>query len=139
MSIGGKETFSRWLLVGIPLLLTVGVFAAVALHVAFGVPASSSTWAAAVLIFVQFSLYVPMYWIRRQFRKTQDLRFALVVFGIYCLVMGFVVIHYAAHFHIGFAQKVSREDYLGFSVYVLVTVGLAVLLFSRRARHKRIR
>jgi uncharacterized membrane protein (GlpM family) len=137
MPIGEKETFSRWLLVGIPLLLTMGVLATLVLHVAVGVPALNSTWTAAVLVIVQFGLYVPMYWIRRQFKKNQDLRPAIVLFGIYCWVMGFVVIYYKAHFHIGAAQDDSLDDYFGFSVYMLVIVGLALLLFSRRARKKR--
>jgi hypothetical protein len=73
------------MLVGIPLLLAMGVFAALVLHIAFAVPALSSTGPLLFWFFVQFGLSVPMYWIQRQFKKNQDLRPALFLFEAYCL------------------------------------------------------
>ena len=133
MPIVREESFSRWLLVGAPLLLSIGVIVGLSLHAAFDIPTLSSTFAAAVLVFIQFGLYVPMYWVRRRFKREHDLRPAIGVFGAYGLVLGLFVIHYTARFHIG---SITEPDYLGFSVYLVIAVGLALLIFSFQFRRK---
>jgi cbb3-type cytochrome oxidase subunit 1 len=131
MPIGRQESFSRWLLVGAPLLVSIGVIVGLSLHAAFDIPTLSSACAAVVLVFTQFGLYVPMYWIRRRFKREHDLRPAVAVFGAYSLVLGIVLIHYAARFHIG---STTESDYLGFSVCLAIAVGLALLIFSFQFR-----
>lgn len=123
-----EEHFSKWLLVGVPSFLGMGLLAAAILHLSFGVPLSRALLAAAVLAGVQLGMYVPMYWVRQRFRKTQDLRAGILVFGLYVLVLGSVCMYYAMHF--GLTERVTRSDYTWFSTYVIVVTVLGVLLFS---------
>src|SRR5450755_3942349 len=98
MSMRTEERLSKWLLVGVPSCLGMGLLAAAILHLSFGVSLLSALVAAMVLVGVQLAMYVPMYWVRQRFKKTQDLRTGILVFGLYVLVLGVVSTHYAMRF-----------------------------------------
>jgi hypothetical protein len=123
-----EERLSKWLLVGVPSFLGIGLLAAVILHLSFGVPLLSALLAAAALAGVQLAMYVPMYWVRQRFRKTQDLRLGVLVFGLYGLLLGSACIHFALQ--LGLTKGVRHSDYVEFPIYMVVVTALAVLVCS---------
>jgi hypothetical protein len=124
-----EERFSRWLSVGVLSLLGVGLLAGVILHMKFGVAWASALWAVTVLLTIQLALYVAMYWVRRRFRQTHDLRGGIIIFGLYCLIFGLAGMHYAGELGL-MNSSAGRADYVTFSIFVLVVTAVGVFFCS---------
>jgi hypothetical protein len=129
MPVNIEERFSRWLAIGVLSLLGIGLLAVAILHTSLGAPWAGVLRAVTLLVTIQLVLYVAMYWVRKRFKQTHDLRTGIMVFGLYCLLFGLAGMHYAGQLGL-MNSKVGRGDYVGFSIFVLVVTTLTFVLFS---------
>ena len=127
MNTSARETYSQWILKGIPLLVVFGVLAGYGLHAAFGLALTSVALPIAVLVAIQAAFFSSMYGIRKRYKKSADLRAAYIATGIYCLLIGLVGMHYVRHLGI---LSVKTLDGLGFSIYVVIVIGCGVTVLS---------
>jgi hypothetical protein len=109
---------------GVPLFLGVALFVAVVVHVTIRGSWSKIAVPCAALVAIQLVLYVSMYWIRKRFQRTHDLRLGVLVFGSYCLVMGLMALRYAAQLGL-VGPKVATHNYLGFSIFMLFVIPIS--------------
>jgi hypothetical protein len=127
--MNNKQSFSRWLAVGLLWLLGIGILGAVILRTAFGLPWSSVSQVIAVLVMIQLGCYIAMYWVRQRFRQTHDLRSGIIIFGLYCLIFGLAGMHYAGKLRL-MATPAGRADYVTFSIFVLAVTAIGVFFYS---------
>ncbi len=124
-----NESLPRWVLSGLPLLVGLGVIVGLALRISFGLPFARIAIPITVLVAIQGALFTSMYWVRQRYKRKPDLRGGIVLFGGYGLLMGLAGMYYAGQLGLVSVNTLS-ENYLGFSVYVVVVTALAVGLFS---------
>ena len=126
MQVNHNDTFGRWLLMGMPLLRGVGVLSALVVHLRFDVPVSRIFAPVAAVVLIQLTTYIPMFWIRRRFRRTHDPRPAIALVGAYCLTTGLVLLHYSNELKIFI---IHRYEYAALAAVVFVAT-LVVLAVS---------
>jgi NO-binding membrane sensor protein with MHYT domain len=124
-----NESLPRWVLNGLPLLVGIGVVVGLALRISFGLPFARIATPITVLVAIQGALFISMYWVRQRYKRKPDLRGGIILFGSYGLLIGLAGMHYAGQLGI-VGVNTLNENYLGFSVYVLVVTAVAVGLFS---------
>jgi hypothetical protein len=127
--VSDRESFARWLRNGVPGFLAVALFVAIVVHVTIRGPWSRIVVPCAVLVAIQLALYISMYWIRKRFQHTHNLRLGVLVFGSYCLVMGLMALRYAAQLGL-VSPKVATDNYLSFSIFMLIVILMSVVVFS---------
>lgn len=114
---------------GVPGFLAVALFVAIVVHVRIGGSWSRIAVPCAVLVAIQLALYISMYWIRKRFQRTHNLRLGVLVFGSYCLVMGLMVLRYAAQLGL-VSPKVATDNYPSFSIVMLISILISVGISS---------
>jgi UDP-N-acetylmuramyl pentapeptide phosphotransferase/UDP-N-acetylglucosamine-1-phosphate transferase len=124
-----NETFPGWVHQGIPLIIGVGIVAAVVLRISFGLPILKLVVPITALLAIQVVFYLGMYAVRKQCRKTQDLRAGAVVTGMYALLIVLAGMYYAGQLGIASART-FEDNYLGFSVFAVVVTCIVVVIFS---------
>jgi len=117
------------MLSGLPLLVAIGVVVGLALRMRFGLPFARIAIPIAVLVAIQGALFIGMYWVRQRYKRKPDLRSGIILFGAYGLLMGLAGMYYGGQLGV-LASNTLSENWLGFSVYVLLTTTVAVGLFS---------
>jgi hypothetical protein len=129
VKIPSNESLPRWVLSGLPLLVGIGVVVGLALRISFGLPFARIAIPITVLVAIQGALFISMYWVRQRYKRKPDLRGGIIIFGSYGLLIGLAGMYYAGQLGLVGANTLN-ENYLGFSVYVLVVTAVAVGLFS---------
>jgi hypothetical protein len=124
-----QETLSRWVLKGVPLLVGIGIVAGLALRISFGLPFARSAIPIAVLVAIQGALFISMYWVRQRYKRNPDLRGGIMLFGSYGLLIGLAGMYYAGQLGLVGANTLN-ENYLEFSVFMLVVIAISVGMFS---------
>jgi hypothetical protein len=124
-----NETLSRWLYQGVPLLIVVGIVAAFVLRLSYGLSLARLALPVAVLVGIQLLFYVGMYGTCKRYRRTGDLRAAVLVTGIYGLCLVLVGMYYAGQLGIASARTFD-ENYIGFSAFMAVVTCIVVVVFS---------
>ena len=114
---------------GIPLIVGVGIVAAVVLRISFGLSTSKLAVPIAVLLGIQVVFYLCMYAVRKQCRRAQDLRVGAVVTGIYALFIVLAGMYYAGQLGIASART-FEDNYVGFSVFTGMVTCIVVVIFS---------
>lgn len=129
VSMIGDNGFSRWLVAGLPSAAVLGVLSVLVLHVGAKIRWKVAIPPVIVLVSSFAALYIVMYWVRRQFRQSHDLRPAVLAFGIFSLVTGLIGMKYAEQLGIVSSTSISA-NYVPFSIYVGVVTVLTVILFT---------
>jgi hypothetical protein len=129
VNISTRETFSRWLLKGMPLLIGIGILGGFALRMGFALPIARLAPPIAVLVTIQAGFFIGMYGIRKRYERSRDLRAGVILTGMYCLLIGLVGMYYAGQLGL-VSVKTLDENYFGFSIYVLVVIGIGVAVLS---------
>jgi len=124
-----SESFSRWIATGVPSFLGIGLVAAVVLRLGFGLPFASVRGSITALVTIQVAFFIVMYSVRQRYKQTRDLRVGFVVAGMYGLFIGLAGMYYAARLGL-VSPKVVDENYLGFSVFMVVVIIVGIVLFS---------
>ena len=124
-----NETLSRWVWRGVPLLIGIGIAAAVALRLSFRLSVAKLTAPITVLLEIQVVFYVGMYAVRKRYRRTQDLRAAAILTGAYGLSIVSVGMYYAGQLGI-VSVRTFEDNYVGFTAFMGVMICLVVLLLS---------
>jgi hypothetical protein len=107
----------------------IGVIVGLALRISFGLPFARIAVPITVLVAIQGALFISMYWVRQRYRRKRDLRGGIILFGSYSLLIGLAGMYYAGQLGL-VGLNTLRENYLGFSAYVLVVTAVGVGLFS---------
>jgi hypothetical protein len=81
------------------------------------------------MIMIQASFFIGMYPVRQRYKRNPDLRGGIILTGTYGLLFGLAGMYYAEQLGLVGINTLS-ENYLGFSVYMLVVVAIVVGLFS---------
>jgi hypothetical protein len=85
ITVSERTSLSRWLLVGTPSAVALGVLGVAVLHFGFKIPLKAAMLPVVVLLAIEVALYLAMYWIRTRFQQTRDLRPAVMAFGAFTL------------------------------------------------------
>jgi hypothetical protein len=123
------DNFSSWFRNGTLSLLGIGLLAAVILRTGFGLPFTRVAVPIAVLVTIQITFFSVMYWARQPYKRKNDLRVGIVVFGTYGLLMGLAGMYYAAQLGL-VSPNAVKENYFGFSIFMVVVIVVGVGLFS---------
>jgi hypothetical protein len=129
VNLSTDQTFSRWILTGLPLLTGIGIVGGFALRLGFGLPVSRVALPLMVLVAIQAAFFLGMYGIRKRYKQSQDLRAGVILTGVYCLLVGLVGMYYAGQLGL-VGIKTFDQNYFGFSIYVVVVVGIGVAVLS---------
>jgi len=70
-----------------------------------------------------------MYWARQRYKQTGDLRAAIVVVGLFGLLLGLSGMYYAAQLGLVSPQTV-KDNYFGFSISMVLVIVIVFGLFS---------
>ena len=132
-----QDTFSRWIRQGAPLHVGVVVLLGLVIRLICAVPLAKLANPIAFLAVLQMTFYMSMYPARKRYRDTGDLRVGFTLMGLYCLLLGLAGMYYAGKLGLA-AVETFNDNYLGFSIYVIVVVcigvGLLSLLKSKRPK-----
>ena len=116
-----------WL--GVPLLVGVGILVEFAVWLGFELPLSKLATPTAVLLSIQIAFYVSMYPVRKRYKQRGDLRPGFTLMGLYCLFIGLAGMYYAAK--LGLVRvNTFTDNYVAFSIYIVVVVGIGIGLLS---------
>lgn len=127
--MNSENSLSRWLMAGVPAVVVLGVLGVIALHIGAKAPWITAIPPVIVLLALFSVLYVVMYWVRKQFHRSHDLRLGILAFGIFGLVTGLVGMRSAGQ--LGIANPtIFRDNFAPFSVYVGVVTLIALILFT---------
>jgi hypothetical protein len=124
-----NETLSRWVYQGVPLLIGIGIVAAIVLRVSFGLPLAKLAIPIAVLLGIQLVFYVSMYAVRKRYRHTRDLRTGAVASGLYGLFIVLAGMYYAGQLGI-VGARTFEDNYIEFSVFMSVVTCIVFVVFS---------
>lgn len=127
--MNSEISLSRWLMAGVPSAAVLGVLGVVVLHMGAKIPWNVAILPVVVLLAVFTALYIVMYWVRKQFRHSHDLRLGVLAFGIFGLVTGLIGMRYAGQLGI-VSPNTFSINYVPYSIYVGVVTVLAVVLFT---------
>src|SRR4051812_44665597 len=93
--VQSEQTIARWMIHGFVWSLLVAILALGVLTLSFGVPARLGMQPAIVLSVCLLFFCVAMFFARRRFQRSRDLKFGIFVSGLFCLVTGFLGMGYA--------------------------------------------
>jgi hypothetical protein len=129
--------FAQWTGTGIFFFLGSSVLLAPILHFEFRLPISRLLIPITVLVLIQLGFCAAIYWFRKQFDQTHDLRMGVVIFGLYALVTCLTGMYYAGRLGLS-PRSLFRDNYLGFSVFMLVVISISlILVWSTRSTKSR--
>ena len=123
-------TLSWWSARMSPSVVALGVLCFVILHTGFGVPRSRAYVPAIILTAIYALLCIGMFWARKQFDESRDLRLGAGLFGLYCLITGQVGMWYAGVLGI-VSSAIFAENWIPFSVYMSICTAISLFLVSR--------
>jgi hypothetical protein len=112
-----------------PSVVVAGLLAVMLLHIGFGVP-WRGVYAPAIIFTVIYAFFcVGMFWVRKQFYRSRDLRLGVCITGIYTLVTVLIGMWYAGELGIA-GPATFAENSIPFSVYMLVCTAILFVLSS---------
>jgi hypothetical protein len=120
-----EMSLSRWLAVGSPSVVVLGVLCEATLHVGFRVPWSKGLVPSVVLHDTPNGCLRRLYSARKKFDGSRDLRLAVGVFGVCSLITGLVTMQYAEYLGIANSGTLAN-NWLLFSASVLTGTLIAV-------------
>jgi hypothetical protein len=130
-----RESFARWLMAGIVWCSALGLLGAIVLHTYSKAPWRTTTEPVVVMSLILLAWYLLMFWARRQFKRSHDLRIGTVVTGLFVMAEGVGCFRYAGKLGFVSPDAVSA-NYIGLSIFmtVVIVVSVVVVSFWRRAR-----
>jgi len=114
---------------GVPVLIGIGIATALLLHFSLGFTLVSLSVPITSLLVIQVAFYLSMYGVRKRFRQTRDLRTGFIVVGMFCLLIVLAGMYFAERIGL-VAPKAFEDDYVEFSIYMLVVIVIGVSIFS---------
>jgi hypothetical protein len=118
---------ARWLGLGVPVLLLVGLVIAIGLHIGLARQWSELVVPVAAYVGLQVATYTCMFWARARSRTKGDYRAAVALAGFYAWGSGFWLIHYGPKWGL---LHVRTDDEMGFTVFAIVCVAITFGLLS---------
>jgi ABC-type Mn2+/Zn2+ transport system permease subunit len=112
-----------------PSIIASGVLGVVILHTGFGVPWRRAYVPAIIFMVIYMVLCVGMFWARKQFDRSRDLRLGVSLFGMFGLVTGLVGMWYAGDRGI-VSSATFADNRIPFSVFMLICTTISVALVS---------
>ena len=124
-----QMSLSWWVARVFPSIIASGVLGVVILHTGFKVPWRRA-YVPAIIFMTTYALFsVGMFWVRKQFDRSRDLRLGACVSGIYSLVTVLVGMWYAGD--LGITSSVTlAENWIPFSVFMLICTVISFVLVS---------
>ena len=107
----------------------IGILGGFALHMGFGLPVVRVALPITVLVAIQAAFFIGMYPIRKRYKQSRDLRAGFILTGVYGPLIGLAGMYYAGRLGLVGASTLN-ENYLGFSLFVVVVIAVGVGLFS---------
>jgi hypothetical protein len=95
----------------------------------FGLPVVRVALPITVLVAIQAAFFIGMYPIRKRYKQSRDLRAGFILTGVYGPLIGLAGMYYAGRLGLVGASTLN-ENYLGFSLFVVVVIAVGVGLFS---------
>jgi len=127
MATNEEMRLSRWLAIGSPSVVVLGVLCETVIHLAFRVSLGKALTPTIVLITIQMAFYMSLYSARQRSDGSRDLRLATGVFGICIVSTGLFGMRWAES--LGIARSgIFDSNYRLFSVSVLTSTLIAVVL-----------
>ena len=120
---------SRWLGVGVPTLVLVGLCIAIGLHMGLGRPWNELVLPVGAYVAIQVGTYACMFWARNRTRTQGDYGPAIALIGFYAWGTGLLVIHYGTEW--GILNYHRGNDVLAFSLFMMFIVVITFAVFSR--------
>lgn len=126
--MAAEERFGRWIAVGVPLFVLVGLGAIAIIHLGKGIAWFELLFPCAVYVGVQIAFYSCAFWVGRLGRKRGILWPMALLAGFYCWGTGLLILGYGAKW--GFLPPFSV---LGFSLgmVLLSVVSVLVAVFAK--------
>jgi hypothetical protein len=124
-----RESLSRWVLRGVPLVIFVGILAGLSIHIASGLPFTRLIIPITALVVIQVAFFIGMYRVRQRYKRNPDLRGGIILTGIYGLLIGLAGMYYAGELGLAGANTLN-DNCWGFSAYMLVVIAVGVGVFS---------
>jgi uncharacterized membrane protein len=129
-----KGRLAQWMGTGIFFFLGGSVLLALILHFEFRLSMARLAVPLTILVLIQLRFCSAIYWFRKRFDRTHDLRIGYVIFGLYTLVMCLTGMYYAGN--LGFASRtLFRDNYLGLSIFMLIVISISLILPSSTRRN----
>ena len=124
-----QMSLSWWLARVSPPIIASGVLGVVILHTGFGVPWRRA-YVPAIVFMATYALFgIGMFWARKQFDRSRDLRLGVCISGIYSLVTVLVGMWYAGD--LGITSSVTfAENWIPFAVFMLICTVISLVLVS---------
>jgi hypothetical protein len=119
------ETLARWMGIGAQLLVALGFFAALILHVGLHLSWNTLAFPCASFVAVQIASYAAIAWAW----KYKNMRIVAPVVGAYWVGSGSIVIHYSLIW--GLHTGLGDHDLWGFNAFIVALV-LGLVLMPRR-------
>ena len=95
----------------------------------FGVPARLGIQSAVILLVCFLGFYLMMFFVRKHFQRSRDLRFGIFVTGLFYLVTGLLGMWYAGRLGLMQPENV-RSHSLSFGIYMAAVMLTAILFLS---------
>jgi hypothetical protein len=133
MPANEEMSLSRWLAIGSPSVVVLGVLCGTILHTRFGVPWDKAFAPAMIVMAIQTVFDISLYSARKRYNGNRDLKLATGLFGICSVITGLTGMRYAEYLGI-VGSGTFDKNYRLFSVSVLMSTLIAAVLvgFLRR-------
>jgi hypothetical protein len=122
---GRQYSFRRWVIVGVPVVVGIALVAAGTVHYRYGVGWGQLIGALFVAVGFQVAWYIAMFWARRHYLATRDLRLGVAISGAYLLGIVLTLDHYLLRWKI-----VSTNRFVGDAIQIPIYTAIGVVLFS---------
>ena len=124
-----QMSLSWWVARVSPSIIASGVLGVAILHTGFGVPWRRA-YVPAIIFMTTYALFsIGMFWVRKQFDRSRDLRLGVCISGIYTLVTVLVGMWYAGD--LGITRSVTfTENWIPFAVFMLICTVISFVLVS---------
>ena len=124
-----EQTLTRWMIPGFVCSLLISTVGLVVLVLGFGVPVRLGIQPATVLLLCLVIYYLMMFFERRHFQRSRDLRLGILVTGLFYLVTGELGMRYGVRLGLVQPESVSSNS-LRFGIYIAVITLIPILLLS---------
>ena len=129
ISTSDRMSLSWWLARVSPSIIASGVLGVVILHTGFRVPRRGA-FVPAIIFMATYALFsIGMFWVRKQFDRSRDLRLGVCISGIYSLVTVLVGMWYAGDLGIT-SSVIFAENWIPFAVFMLICTVISFVLVS---------
>ena len=129
ISTSDRMSLSWWLARVSPSIIASGVLGVVILHTGFRVPRRRA-FVPAIIFMATYALFsIGMFWVRKEFDRSRDLRLGVCISGIYSLVTVLVGMWYAGDLGIT-SSVIFAENWIPFAVFMLICTVISFVLVS---------